>query len=138
MSINWDTDTYPTNDPIPGPARSEASWGTFDAVVDPTTKGPNGSGLNPVVGTRYLLIEDIADDADAWKNNDTSPFSANANDIIEWDGNTWYIVFEALVSADELIYQTNIFTLVQYKWNGVSWVKSFEGEYKRGEWRLEL
>ena len=138
MSINWDTDTYPTNDSIPGPARSEASWGTFDAVVDPTTKGPNGSGLNPVVGTRYLLIEDIADDADAWKNNDTSPFSANANDIIEWDGNTWYIVFEALVSADELIYQTNIFTLVQYKWNGVSWVKSFEGEYKRGEWRLEL
>jgi hypothetical protein len=138
MTINWDTDTYPPNDSIEGPARASASWGSFDAVVDPTTKGPNGSGLTPTVGTRYLIIDDIADDADAWKNNDTSQFIAKANDIIEWDGNNWHIIFEAEVSSDELIYQTNIFTLMQYKWNGVNWVKSFEGEYKRGEWRLEL
>lgn len=138
MAVNWDVDTYPSNDPITGPSRATASWGTFDAVVDPSTKGPKGSGLIPTSGTRYLIVEDIADDADAWKNNDNSPFSANANDIIEWDGNNWHIIFQASASADELIYQTNIFTLVQYKWNGVSWVKSFEGEYKRGEWRLEL
>jgi hypothetical protein len=138
MSVNWDTDTYPPNDPIEGPARNSASWGTFDAVIDPTTKGPKGSGLTPSVGTRYLIIDDIANDADAWKNDDNSEFIAKANDIIEWDGDTWHIIFEAAVSSDELIYQTNIFTLVQYKWNGVSWVKSFEGEYARGEWRLEL
>lgn len=138
MIANWDEDTYPTNDAIPGPSRLTASWGTFDAIVDPTTKGPKGSGLTPIAGTRYLIVDDIADDADAWKNNDNSQFKAYTNDIIEWDGNTWHLVFEASASSEELIYQTNIFTLVQYKWNGVSWVKSFEGDYARGEWRLEL
>jgi hypothetical protein len=23
-------------------------------------------------------------------------------------------------------------------WNGVQWAKAFEGEYRAGEWRLEL
>jgi hypothetical protein len=138
MSANWDQDTYPTNDALAGPSRLEASWGTFDAVVDPTTKGPKGSGLTPESGTRYLIVDDIANDADAWKNDDNTQFIAHANDIIEWDGNAWHTVFEAAVSSEELIYQTNIFTLVQYKWNGVTWVKSFEGDYARGEWRLEL
>lgn len=143
MVANWDQDTYNTNDAISGPSRSAAGWGTFDAVVDPTNAGPNGSGLVPVIGTRYLIIDDIgninnADGPDAWKNNDNSDFIAKANDIIEWDGSTWHVVFEAAASEDLLIYQTNIYTLVQYKWNGVSWVKAFEGEYKRGQWRLEL
>jgi len=143
MTANWDVDTYPTNDAITGPSRAQASWGTFDAVVDPLNAGPNGSGLSPVAGTRYLIIDDIGhvnntDGADAWKNSDNSDFVALANDIIEWDGSEWHIVFSAQDNSDNLIYQTNIYTLVQYKWNGVSWVKSFEGEYPRGEWRLEL
>jgi hypothetical protein len=39
-----------------------------------------------------------------------------------------------------LLYQTNIYNgkRVQYCWNGVSWVKSFEGEYRAGTWRLVL
>jgi hypothetical protein len=143
MTANWDVDTYPTNDAISGPSRASASWGTFDAVVDPLNAGPNGSGLSPVAGTRYLIIDDIghvnnSDGADAWKNSDNSDFVALANDIIEWDGSEWHIVFSAQDNSDNLIYQTNIYTLVQYKWNGISWVKSFEGEYPRGEWRLEL
>jgi len=143
MTANWDIDTYPTNDSIAGPSRAQESWGTFDAVVDPLSAGPNGSGLSPVAGTRYLIIENIgdainSDGPDAWKNNDGSDFIAEANDIIEWDGTDWHIVFSAKDNSENLIYQTNIYTLVQYKWNGVSWVKSFEGEYARGEWRLEL
>lgn len=143
MTANWDVDTYPSNDALSGPSRPSASWGTFDAVVDPLNIGPNGSGLAPSAGTRYLIIDDIgninnSDGPDAWKNSDNSDFVAEANDIIEWDGNEWHIIFAAKDNSENLIYQTNIFTLVQYKWNGVSWVKSFEGEYKRGEWRLEL
>lgn len=143
MTANWDVDTYPTNDAISGPSRAAASWGTFDAVIDPLNVGPNGSGLSPVAGTRYLIIEDIghvdnSDGADAWKNSNGTDFVARANDIIEWDGTTWHIIFAAQDNSENLIYQTNIYTLVQYKWNGVSWVKSFEGEYPRGEWRLEL
>lgn len=143
MVANWDEDTYPTNDAISGPSRPSAGWGTFDAVVDPLNAGPNGSGLNPTAGTRYLIVDDIgninnADGPDAWKNSDNSDFVAEANDIIEWDGSEWHIVFSAKDNSENLIYQTNIYTLVQYKWNGISWVKSFEGEYARGEWRLEL
>lgn len=78
------------------------------------------------------------DGPDAWKNADGSDFIAEANDIIEWDGSKWNVVFNAGESSDLLIYLTNLFTGTQYKWNGVNWSKSFEGEYRRGEWRLEL
>lgn len=204
LSINWDIDTYPSNTTIEGPARDEDSWGSFDAIIDPTTTGPS----NLVAGTRYLIIDNIGggirdtfvntskiqtintgvdfakvnefklfvngaevgatsvdrngtfyiladqliqtnstvhyvinfndDGPDAWKNADQSDFIAEANDIIEWDGNQWHVVFSAQEHDDVIVYQTNIYTLVQYKWNGVSWVKSFDGEYRRGEWRLEL
>jgi len=207
MAANWDEDTFPTNNLIEGPSRAQESWGSFDAIIDPTTTGPN-SGLTPTAGTRYLILENIGggvidtfvatsrvarintgieyskvndfelfvnglnvastslnkddnfyivpttvisigatvtytlnlneDGPDAWKNSDNSEFLAFANDIIEWDGSNWHIVFSAAASADQLIWQTNIYTLTQYKWNGINWVKSFEGEYKKGEWRLEL
>jgi hypothetical protein len=78
------------------------------------------------------------DGPDAWKNNDGTDFIAEANDIIEWDGSKWWVVFSADENSENLIYQTNIYTLVQYKWNGVNWVKSFDGDYRRGAWRLEL
>lgn len=204
MMVNWDQDTYPTNDLIEGPARSENSWGSFDAIIDPTKTPPD----NPQPGTRYLIIENIGggirevfqtdskiqvintgisfdkvanhslsvdgspvsystlnvngefyiqteslipanstvryeiytnvEGPKAWKNANGSDFIADANDIIEWDGSRWWVVFSANESTNQLVYQTNIFTLVQYKWDGISWTKSFEGEYKKGSWRLEL
>ena len=93
-----------------------------------------------------MIIENIGDvsntdGADAWKGTDNSELIAGENDIIEWNGTRWIIIFDASESGDFLIYQTNIFPVgpgVQYKWNGVSWVKAFDGEYRRGEWRLEL
>lgn len=146
MTINWDQDTYPTNTIIQGPARNNNSWGTFDAIIDPQTKGPRGSGLSPSEGTRYLIIDDIGDSVntdgpDAWKNDNGSDFRAKTNDIIEWDGNSWHVVFEAAQNSDNIVYQTNTYSSgpgIQYKWNGIAWVKSFEGEYRAGEWRLEL
>lgn len=79
--------------------------------------------------------------ADAWKNADGTDFVADANDIIEWTGSKWTVIFSAREHTDMLVYQTNVFPGrpdVQYKWNGVAWVKSFEGIYRRGEWRLEI
>jgi hypothetical protein len=74
----------------------------------------------------------------AWKNSDGSDFIASENDIIEWNGDSWNIVFEAETSSNELVYLKNIFTGTQYKWNGVSWGKSFEGHYRKGAWYIEL
>jgi hypothetical protein len=206
LTVNWDPDTFSSNTSIDSVNRPN-SPGTFDAIVDPETKGP-GSGLDPVAGTRYLIVGSIGggvretlvanirsnrldtnteydkvndtkvfvdgvevafntrndkgmlviilnatldfgqrvtyelylnqDGPDAWKNNDGSDFIANTNDIIEWDGDKWGIVFNAQATTDAIVYLTNIYTNIQYKWNGVQWNKSFEGEYRRGTWRLEL
>jgi len=74
----------------------------------------------------------------AWQNNDGTDFIANTNDIIEWSGTKWRVIFDNTVSKNVIRYLTNIYTNVQYKWNGVGWVKSFEGEYLKGYWRILL
>ena len=156
LTVTWDQDTLNTNTGIDSQGRIDSdpgydpdnsnrpnSPGTFDAIIDPTKVGP-GHGITDLqVGDRFLIIEDIGseineDGADAWKNLDNSDFIANANDLIEWSGTQWNVIFDSAQESDTLIYQTNIYTGVQYMWNGVAWVKSFEGMYKAGSWRLEL
>ena len=75
------------------------------------------------------------DGPDAWKNLDGSDFAAFANDIVEWDGSRWYIVFDASATST-VTYTTNLNTGTQYKWQDKEWVLSFEGEYPDGTWRL--
>jgi hypothetical protein len=72
-----------------------------------------------------------------WSNADHSVFSANANDIITWNGTTWSTIFNSKDVAD-LTYITNIRTGSQYVWDGVQWIASYEGEYAPGNWRLVL
>lgn len=155
LTINYDKDTFPTNTELVSVNRPN-SPGTFDAIIDPTRVGPNHGLAAPVAGTRYLIVESINtspnvggtvgdtpytfayDGPDAWKGADGSDPVAYENDIIEYNGTRWEVIFDASQSSDQLVYQTNIYTGVQYKWDGLSWVKSFEGEYRAGTWRLEL
>jgi hypothetical protein len=161
LNIDWDIDSLSSNtgidsnglldtDNLYNAAASfrPGSTGTIDAIINPLTYNP----LRPnnetedqvlVAGTRFLIVEDIGsetneDGADAWKNTDNTDFVARANDIIEWQDDHWAVIFAANQESDTMIWQTNIYTGVQYLWNGVSWVKSFEGEYKAGQWRVEL
>ena len=78
------------------------------------------------------------DGPDAWKNTDGSDTAAEANDIIEWSGTKWVVIFSASENTLPLVYQTNFYTNTQYKWDGIVWSKSFEGEYKKGQWRIAL
>jgi hypothetical protein len=130
MILNVDTDTIPTNTIISG-------RGNVDAIINPETFNPN----NPAAGTRYLILEDIratyGDGPRAWVNGNLSDFSANANDIIEWDGTEWLVVFNSQ-AVSEVTYITNIYTGVQYKWDGEVWSKSFEGIYDKDAWRIIL
>ena len=135
LLVNFDQDTYPTNTVIIGPAITK---GTVDAIIDPDRFVPG------VVedGARYLLLNPIRAIADSSENvNPLWPygFSADANDIIEWNAETetWAIVMDAS-TVDEVVYTTNIKTGVQYKFENGEWVRSFEGEYSRGYWRLVL
>jgi hypothetical protein len=94
-----------------------------------------------------LILEDINinshytdtgyDGPDAWKNGDGSDPQAYANDIIEWDGSQWNVVFDSGATTT-VTYVTNSYTGVQYKWSSGSWTKSFEGIYDKAAWRLIL
>jgi hypothetical protein len=135
MALNIDQETIPSNSEIDGRT-------TIDAIINPETFNP----LNRVTaGTRYLILENInkhIDDVNytgpkAWKNADQSDFSANANDIIKWDGLAWSVIFNSEETTD-VTYITNSYTGVQYKWEHGAWSKSFEGVYESGEWRLIL
>jgi hypothetical protein len=72
-----------------------------------------------------------------WSNANDTVFSANANDIITWDGTKWSVIFNSQ-SITNLTYITNIRTGAQYVWDGVQWMASYEGEYAPGNWRLVL
>jgi hypothetical protein len=137
LSVNWDTDTFPTNTLISS-TMYPVGKGTIDAIIDPKKFNPG----TPAAGTRYLILDDIGDEAtidgpDAWKNSDNTDFIAKANDIIEWNGAGWEIVLES-ASIETVVYVTNLKTGIQYKYLDREWTKSFEGEYPRGSWRLVL
>ena len=138
MTVNWDTDTLPTDTVITGPTGDSSK---INYIIDPLKTNP----INlKQIGTRILLIaESIGDPsnedgADAWKNADGTDFVAGANDIVEWNGSKWTIVFDSSSSADKTIYTTNLNTGVQYKWTGSEWLLAFEGEYPHGTWRLNF
>jgi hypothetical protein len=137
MHVAWDNGSRP-NTVINGKTY-------VDAIIDPTTFVPN----NPATGIRYLILEDINTDprlasvlgtdnaADAWRNTTGTHLVAHANDIIEWTGTAWTVIFDSQ-NTPTVTYITNIRTHIQYAWDGESWLKSFEGIYTAGEWRLVL
>jgi len=126
LLFDVDTDTTPQNTLSP-----------VSAVINPLLSGP-GAGLPAAIaGQRYLLLDGLGD----W-NNPQPPQAwgavvANANDIIEYDGEQWVVAFDS-VNAENAQFVTNITTGLQYRWTGEEWVKSYEGLYPGGEWSLVL
>lgn len=157
MNINFDSESAPGDTLIDAAGLSDSqpgfdalsARGNIDAIIDPQTFNPrpnvNGVLGWPTVDTRYLILEDINpnwapndyDGPDGWKNQDNTDFIAHANDIIRWDGIQWTIIFQSQ-STTALTYITNARTGIQYAWDGDSWMKSYEGVYKPGQWRLVL
>jgi len=140
--VNWDTDTFPDDTQIEGPARNTNAFTSIDYIVDPLKTNPTDLKTS---GLRLLLLEDIGnedntDGADAWKNTNGSSLVAGANDIIEWTGSSWSIVFDASENTEieEFVYTTNLNTGVQYRWDGEDWMLSVDGIYPAGTWRLNL
>jgi len=141
MHLDIDQDTIPQNSEVP-----PNSGKTYvDAIIDPTTFVP----VNPAMGIRYLILEDIntnpelvtpmanGEAASAWRNDDGTYLIAHANDIVTWNGSHWFVIFNSSSVAD-FTYITNIRTGLQYVWDGTMWSKSYEGEYSPTNWRLIL
>jgi hypothetical protein len=131
---NVNEDTVPSNTLAP-----------VDAVINPLLSGP-GAGLDPAeLGQRYLLTESTGSwsgtSPTAWSweiGGQPQPLVANANDIIEYDGTRWVVIFDSTSSPDNNQYVVNLTTELQYRWTGDAWVKSYQGLYKGGLWTLVL
>lgn len=137
MSVNWDIDTLPTDTVINGPTGDKTK---IDYIVDPLKTNPTNLKK---VGLRLLLLDNSigdgsnTDGADAWKNSNNTDLIASANDIVEWSGTAWSIVFDASASTSTT-YTTNLNTGIQYKYQNNEWVLSYEGEYPHGTWRIKF
>ena len=83
---------------------------------------------------RYVLYIN-EDGADAWKSTAGRDFIADTNDIVEWDGSQWNIIFDASENTDTT-YITNLNTQQQFYYNGYYWQFAVDGLYPRGTWDL--
>ena len=129
LLFSVDVDTVPSNTLSP-----------VNAVINPLRSGP-GVGLPAAAfGQRYLLTEDTGSEGtivEAWAGAANQPIIAKANDIIEYNGFQWQVVFDA-ATVSTVQYVTNITTEIQYEWSGKEWVKSYQGLYPGGTWSLVL
>lgn len=128
--------------PIPGTLPAN-TLPPVNAIIDPYNVPTDDSNLpiiNPPAGTRYLILNPIGDvntmPAVAWEGAEGTNLIAGANDIIEWNGSYWTVAFDS--HNLNVQYVTNLNTTVQYRWTGENWVKSYEGLYTSGNWKLVL
>ena len=127
----------PFNDTLPA-----NTMGPINAIIDPQSVNVGTYLTNPATGTRYLLINSIGnagntEGAVAWQGTNGDDLIASANDIVEFNGTNWQVVFDSQAS-NTLQYVTNLTTGIQYKWQEQQWTKSYDGVYQEGEWMLVL
>jgi hypothetical protein len=142
MHLTFDNQSLPTNTLIAGAGAVTAARGTVDAIVDPTRPLP----ASKTVDMRFLILEEInpasivdfADSVPYFRNaNGTTFLRANANDVIQWDGSTWHVIFNSGAQTGPT-FITNAYTGIQYKWDGTAWTKSMEGTFDNGSWQIIL
>jgi hypothetical protein len=126
-----DEDTIPQNTIAP-----------VNSIIDPTVKWP-GEGLPiSVIGQRYLIVEDIPEQLPyPPPGGQPRPWNglsqgAQANDIIQFGQNGWFVAFNSNAPSD-IQYVRNNTSGVQYRFlNGQGWSKSIDGFYEGGTWRI--
>jgi hypothetical protein len=131
LLFDVDIDTTPQNTLEP-----------INAIINPLATGPRPED-SVLQGVRYLLTEDTGSldnpvPATDWTGANGRGLVAQANDIIEYSNNYWRVVFRAATETNTIQYVTNITTGIQYRWTGDAWVKSYQGVYPGGTWRIVL
>ena len=123
LVVAIDETTLPTNtlQPISGVVNGKVNYPGDGTVPAPTT------------GTRYLLMDGIPVSSN-WNGLST----ANKYDIVEFDGSSWSITFNASANQSSTHYCINLTTADQLEWNGSEWVNSYEAVYNAGFWRIYL
>jgi hypothetical protein len=130
LLFSVDPDTVPANTLSP-----------VNAVINPLASGPSEGLPVAAQGQRYLFTESTGSEngfAQAWAGVAGQYLVAQANDIVEYDGSRWIVVFDSTNSPVNTQYVTNLTTELQFEWNGSGWVKSYQGLYPGGTWSLVL
>lgn len=147
IKIDTDIDYIISSSSVPGRTGDETvtDFVVFvnNEVVSATKANENGKFVinldtptDPSDEIRYVLGLN-EDGADAWKNADGSDFTADDNDIIEWDGSKWHIIWDASENSDTT-YVTNLKNNTQLYWNNYYWQNAIDGIYPRGTWSIVL
>jgi hypothetical protein len=105
----------------------------INAIVNPLEKGPNAGLPGAEFGQRYLLTEKPALTSVAWGN-----LIADTDDIIEFNGTTWAVTFDAATYNGKINYVTNLFTGKLLLWDGAQWSEYILPAYRPTYWRLAL
>ncbi len=106
----------------------------INAVVNPNKVGP-GNGLPlPNVGQRYLLLEMPTTSNARWG----TMVDATVNDIIQFNGTDWDVVFSAERYQYTEQFVINLYNGKLLHWEGGSWAEYIQRSYAPGEWRLAL
>lgn len=124
LLYNVDPDTLPQNTLNP-----------VNGIINPLVAGPNAGLPGPIIGVRYLIVEDIGATGSptvAW-----GTLVAKANDIVEYNGTNWYVSFNSGLSTG-VQYVTNLNTNVQYRFSNDTWVKAVEGWYGEGDFSIVI
>lgn len=105
----------------------------INAVVNPLEKGPNAGLPGADLGQRYLLTEKPAESSVAW-----GTLNAEADDIVEFNGTSWAVSFNAATYHGKITYATNLFTGKLLIWDGLQWSEYILPAYRPAYWRLAL
>lgn len=120
LIFTLDQDTLPAN-----------TLTNLTRIVDPVASFPGDGNLAAVAtGQRYLLTNEIQ--GNVWG------VTAYTNDIIEYNGAAWDVVFDSRMQLDNTHYIENTYTNKQYKWEDAQWTSSHEGIYNPGYWILNV
>jgi hypothetical protein len=109
----------------------------INAIINPLNVNVDSNLLTPTTGTRYLLTDDIGNNGNLNGSDIWGDLVAQSNDIIEYNGTDWAVVFDHL-NHNSIEYVTNNNTGTQYRWTGEEWVKSVEGVYRGGDWSIVI
>jgi hypothetical protein len=126
LIFDIDTATLPQNslDPV-------------NSVINPHTKYPDNGLPSSASGQRYLVIDQIGDVGSSPLDSPWGQLVAKPNDIIEFDGANWTVVFDS-ASSTRVEFVTNLTTSVQYRYENNVWVKSYEGFYAPGDFSVVI
>lgn len=118
-----------TIDPMTLPSNTLDS---INAIIDPDSVYPGNQLPSESSGQRYIILNGIDSNNQNW-----GSLKANENDIIEYDGNKWFVAFDSLKNKEiEIVHHSN--QNKQLLWDGNVWQYAIDAVYNEGFWRLKL